>query len=73
MEFLGFQTCMNFLTGCGVVIGTFISDRYIQIACHMKNEKKYENFLCSTPFLVTGYAQYCRPLRNSSLTNFLFN
>jgi len=25
-----------------VVIGTFISDRYIQIACHMKNEKKSE-------------------------------
>ena len=37
MEFLGFQSCMNFLLGCGVVISTFISDRHIQIASHMKN------------------------------------
>ena len=40
MEFLGFQSCMDFLLGCGVVISTFISDRHTQIASHMKNVLK---------------------------------
>ena len=67
MEFLGFKTCMNFLIGCGVVIGTFISDRHVQIASHMKNvlknithyfdlwhlKKSMKTFF---PLLVTGYA-----------------
>ena len=40
MEFLGFQSCMDFLLGCGVVISTFISDRHTQIASHMKTVLK---------------------------------
>ncbi|XP_068705994.1 uncharacterized protein [Montipora foliosa] len=40
MEFLGFQTCMNFHIGCAVVIRTYISDRHVQIASHMKNVLK---------------------------------
>lgn len=36
MEFMGFQQCMEFLLGCGVVITTFISDRHTSIASHMK-------------------------------------
>ena len=38
--FLGFQSCMDFLLGCGVVISTFISDRHTQIASHMKTVLK---------------------------------
>ena len=37
MEFMGFQSCMEFLLGCGIVITAFISDRHSQIASHMKN------------------------------------
>jgi len=37
MELLGFQKCMEFLLGCGIVIAAFISDRHTQIASHMKN------------------------------------
>lgn len=37
MEFMGFQSCIDFLLGCGIVITTFISDRHTQIASHMKN------------------------------------
>lgn len=37
MEFMGFQKCMDFLLGFGIVIAAFISDRYTQIASHMKN------------------------------------
>lgn len=40
MEFLGFQSCMDFLLGCGVVISTFISARHTQIASHMKTVLK---------------------------------
>lgn len=36
MEFEGFQQCMNYLIGYGIVIATFISDRHIGIASHMK-------------------------------------
>ena len=37
MEFMGFQKCMDFLVGFGIVIAAFISDRHTQIASHMKN------------------------------------
>ena len=37
MEFMGFQKCIDFLLGCGLVITAFISDRHTQIASHMKN------------------------------------
>lgn len=37
MEFLAFKQCMEFLTAYGLNIGTFISDRHVSIASHMKN------------------------------------
>ena len=36
MEFMGFKECMNFLLGYGIVITSFISDRHLSIASHMK-------------------------------------
>ena len=41
MEFMGFQLCMNFLAGCGIVITTFISDRDTQIAAYFKTVLKH--------------------------------
>ena len=41
MEFMGFQLCMNFLAGCGIVITTFISDRHTQIAAYFKTVLKH--------------------------------
>ncbi|XP_029210526.2 uncharacterized protein LOC114974462 [Acropora millepora] len=41
MEFIGFQLCMKFLAGCGIVITTFISDRHTQIAAYFKTVLKY--------------------------------
>ncbi|XP_068738524.1 uncharacterized protein [Montipora capricornis] len=35
MGFMGFQECMQYLIGYGLLIGTFISDRHISIASHM--------------------------------------
>ena len=35
MEFMGFQECMQYLIGYGLLISTFISDRHISIASHM--------------------------------------
>lgn len=40
MEYEGFQRCMTYLLGCGVVIGTFISDRHASIAKHMREKLK---------------------------------
>ncbi|XP_073236454.1 uncharacterized protein [Porites lutea] len=37
MELMGFQKCIDFLLGCGLVITAFISDWHTQIASHMKN------------------------------------
>lgn len=36
MEFMTFKQCMNYLIGYGLVITTFISDRHLSIASHMK-------------------------------------
>ncbi|XP_067047680.1 uncharacterized protein [Acropora muricata] len=36
MEFFGFKECMQYLIGYGLFITTFISDRHISIASHMK-------------------------------------
>ena len=36
MEFLAFKQYMEFLIACGLTIATFISDRYVSIASHMK-------------------------------------
>ena len=36
MEFMGFKECMNFLLGYGIVITSFISDRHVSIASHMR-------------------------------------
>ena len=36
MEFMAFKECMNYLIGYGLVITTFISDRHVSIASHMK-------------------------------------
>lgn len=41
MEFMGFQLCMNFLAGCGIVITTFISGRDTQIAAYFKTVLKH--------------------------------
>lgn len=40
MEYEGFQRCMTFLLGCGLAISTFISDRYVSIAKHMREKLK---------------------------------
>ena len=40
MEYEGFQRCMTFLLGCGLAIGTFISDRHVSIAKHMREKLK---------------------------------
>lgn len=36
MEFVGFEQCMEYLIGYGLLITTFISDRHVSIASHMK-------------------------------------
>ena len=36
MEFLAFKQCMEFLIAYGLTIATFISDRHVSIAIHMK-------------------------------------
>ncbi|XP_015751817.1 PREDICTED: uncharacterized protein LOC107331715 isoform X2 [Acropora digitifera] len=36
MEFMAFKQCMNYLIGYGLLITTFISDRHVSIASHMK-------------------------------------
>ena len=36
MEFMGFKKCMEFLLGYGIRITSFISDRHVSIACHMR-------------------------------------
>ncbi|KAK3732559.1 hypothetical protein QZH41_017850, partial [Actinostola sp. cb2023] len=37
MELMGLRQSMDYLIGYGIPITTFISDRHIGIACHMKN------------------------------------
>jgi len=36
MEFIAFKQCMDFLIGYGLLTTTFISDRHISIASHMR-------------------------------------
>lgn len=36
MEFMAFRQCMDFLILYGLIITTFISDRHVSIASHMK-------------------------------------
>lgn len=36
MEFMAFKQCMEYLIGYGLLITTFISDRHVSIASHMK-------------------------------------
>lgn len=36
MEFMGFKECINFLLGYGIIITSFISDRHVSIASHIK-------------------------------------
>lgn len=36
IEFMAFKQCMNYLIGYGLLITTFISDRHVSIASHMK-------------------------------------
>lgn len=36
MEYMAFQNCMAYILGYGLVIGTFISNRHLQIARHMR-------------------------------------
>ena len=38
MEYAGFQRCMAYLLGSGLAIGTFISDRHLSIAKHMREK-----------------------------------
>ena len=38
LEYAGFQRAMTFLLGCGLAIGTFISDRHVSIAKHMREK-----------------------------------
>ncbi|KXJ17797.1 uncharacterized protein LOC110233295 [Exaiptasia diaphana] len=38
MEYMGFQNCINFILGSGVVVGAFISDRHTSIAKHMREK-----------------------------------
>lgn len=40
MEFVCFKQCMEFLIGYGLFITTFISDRHVSIASHMKKVLK---------------------------------
>ena len=45
MEFLGFKNCMTYLLGCGLVIGTLITDRHASVRKYMweqlRNIKHY--------------------------------
>ena len=36
MEFMGFKECIDFLLGYGIIITSFMSDRHVSIASHMK-------------------------------------
>ena len=36
MEYWGFEKCMSYLLGCGLAIGTLITDRHAQTAKHMR-------------------------------------
>ena len=38
MEFLGFKNCMTYLLGCGLVIGTLITDRHASIRKYMREQ-----------------------------------
>ncbi|CAB3988543.1 Hypothetical predicted protein [Paramuricea clavata] len=38
MEYLAFQNCMGFLSGCQLVMSTFVSDRHGSISKHMKTK-----------------------------------
>lgn len=38
LEYADFQWAMTFLLGCGLAIGTFISDRHVSIAKHMREK-----------------------------------
>ena len=33
---MGFKECINFLIGYGIIVTSFISDRHVSIASHMK-------------------------------------
>ena len=59
MEFMAFKQCMEYLFGYGLLITTFISDRHVAIAshmkvivhyidiCHLKKSKKVSILICS--------------------------
>ena len=65
MELMGFQSCMQFLLGYGVLVTAFVSDRHVSIAAYMKKsltniihyfdiwhlKKSKHNFLCEFPDL----------------------
>lgn len=36
MELMGFQSCMDFLIGYGLLITAFVSDRHVSIAAYMR-------------------------------------
>ena len=38
MEYHGFLKCMEYMLGCGLLVKTFISDRYTAIAKHMREK-----------------------------------
>ena len=40
MEFMSFKSCMEYLTGCGLTITTFISDRHASISKYMRTVMK---------------------------------
>lgn len=44
MQFVGFKQCMECLIGYGLLMTTFISDRHVSIASHMKTVLK--NIVC---------------------------
>ena len=39
MEFMGFKACMDYLTGCGLLLKAFVSDRHVSIAAYTVHEK----------------------------------
>ena len=57
MEFMGFKACMDYLTGCGLLLKAFVSDRHVSIAAYMRkslpNITHYFSDHCSSVLLLS--------------------
>ncbi|KAK3716293.1 hypothetical protein QZH41_014572 [Actinostola sp. cb2023] len=70
MEYLAFQNCLTYLLGCGVPLGTLITDRHSSIIKHMRerlNNIKHYFDLWHIKKNTAVYDKMCAALTNPSL------